>query len=130
MHRHTERTRARKCLASTVIGRSALGAMAGSAKRLNRRMGGRPRDLPPFGAGLFLRSLLTLQETPLGFQPDHVLALRISATFSEWPEAVVQRHQRTMDVLSSLPGVQAVAMSRGIPGTMSVVPMEFRLVGE
>jgi putative ABC transport system permease protein len=82
------------------------------------------------GAGVFLRGLLTLQETPLGFEPDHVLALRISASFSEPPEAVVQRHQRTMDALASLPGVRAVAMSHGVPGTTSVLPMEFRLVGE
>ena len=82
------------------------------------------------GAGIFLRSLAALQETPLGFDPDHVLTLRISASFDEHPEAVIQRHQRTMDVLSSLPGVRAVAMSRGAPGTMSVVPMEFRVAGE
>jgi putative ABC transport system permease protein len=82
------------------------------------------------GAGLFLRGLVNLQDTPLGFEPDHVLALRVSASFNEAPEAVVQRHQRTLDVLSSLPGVRTVAMSRGVPGTLSAVPIEFRLAGE
>jgi putative ABC transport system permease protein len=82
------------------------------------------------GAGLFLRSLLVLQETSLGFEPDHVLALRISASFNELPEAVVQRHQRTMDALSALPNVRAVAMSRGLPGAIAAPTVEFRLVGD
>ncbi len=82
------------------------------------------------GAGLFLRSLLTLQETPLGFQTDRVLALRVSASFSEPPEAVITRHQRTMEALSALPGVRAVAMSHGLPGRLAIVPNEFRLAGE
>lgn len=82
------------------------------------------------GAGLFLKGLLTLQGTPLGFEPDHVLTLRVSASFNESPESVMERHQRTMDALGVLPRVRAVAMSHGVPGTMTVAPVEFRLVGD
>jgi len=81
-------------------------------------------------AGLFLRSLLRLQEAPLGFRPDNVLTLRISASFSERAEAAVERHRRTLDVLSSLPGVGAVGMSAGLPATISLVPIESRIAGE
>jgi predicted permease len=82
------------------------------------------------GAGLFLRSLLRLQETPLGFRPDGVLALRMGASFNERPEATVQRHQRMLDAISSLPGAGAVAMSYGLPGVNPTRPREFEIVGE
>ena len=82
------------------------------------------------GAGLFLRSMLRLQEAPLGFQPENVLALRVSASFSESPEAVVQRHRRILDAISTVPGVSAVAMSTGLPAANATWPREFQLVGE
>jgi predicted permease len=82
------------------------------------------------GAGLFLRNLLRIQETSLGFQPDQILALRISASFSELPQAVVERHQRNMDALSALPGVVSVAISHGLPGTELLPAVDFRVLGE
>ena len=82
------------------------------------------------GAGLFLRSLVRLQETPLGFQPDHVLTLRVSASSSEPAGAVIQRHQRILDALSGLPGVTAAAMSTGLPGVNPTWPREFEIAGE
>jgi putative ABC transport system permease protein len=82
------------------------------------------------GAGLFMRTLLRVQQTNLGFQPDQILAVRISANFSEQPQAVVQRHQRTMDALSALPGVVSVAISHGLPGTEPLPVIDFRIVGE
>jgi len=82
------------------------------------------------GATLFLRGLLALQGTPIGFEPGDVLTLRVSASFNEPPDEVVQRHQRTMDALSALPGVRSVAMSHGIPGAIAATPAEFRLADE
>jgi predicted permease len=82
------------------------------------------------GAGLFLRSLMKLQEAPLGFHSDNVLALRVGGSFSERPDAVVQRHQRILDALSSLPGVTAVSMSTGLPGVNPTWPREFEIAGE
>jgi predicted permease len=82
------------------------------------------------GAGLFLRSLNRVQEAPLGFQPDHVLTLRVTASYGETPEAAVQRHQRTLEALSSLPGVTAAAMSSGLPGVNPAWPREFEIAGE
>jgi predicted permease len=82
------------------------------------------------GAGLFLRTLLHLEDTPLGFQADHVLAFRISSSFSEPPPAAAARHRRTLEALSELPGVIAVGMSSVLPGTAGVQPAEFRIDGE
>ena len=82
------------------------------------------------GAGLFVRTLTHLEETPLGFHPENVLALRVSATFTERPDAVVQRHQRMLDMLSSLPGVTAVSMTTGLPGVSTTWPREFVIAGE
>jgi predicted permease len=82
------------------------------------------------GSGLFLQSLLRLQQTSLGFQPDRVLTFRISATFSERPAAAAERHARTIEALSSLPGVQSVAMSQGLPGTIVGPPMEVQIAGQ
>jgi len=82
------------------------------------------------GAGLFLRSLVRLEDTPLGFQPERVLALRIGASFSETPAAAMQRHQRTMDALSRIPGATAVAMTTGLSGVNAAWPREFDIAGE
>jgi predicted permease len=82
------------------------------------------------GAGLFLRSLIRLQEAPLGFRPENVLTLRVGASYNERPDAAVQRHQRILDTLSALPGVTAVSMSSGLPGVHSTWPREFAIEGE
>jgi hypothetical protein len=82
------------------------------------------------GAGLLLQSLTRLQETPLGFHPGNVLALRINASFSEQPASTIARHQRTLDVLAAIPGVTSVAMSTGLPGVNTSWPREFQFAGE
>jgi predicted permease len=82
------------------------------------------------GAGLFVRSLLKLQETDLGFRPEKLLTFRVSASYSEIPAAALQRHHRTMEALAALPGVESVAMSTGPPGAGSPWPTEFRIQGE
>lgn len=81
-------------------------------------------------AGLFLKSLVRLQETPLGFRTDNVLTFRVSASFSEDADAVVQRHRRTLEALSLLEGTVNAAMSSGLPGTIAGTPLEFRIAGE
>jgi putative ABC transport system permease protein len=70
-----------------------------------------------------------LQQTSLGFQTDRVLTFRISASFSERPGAAAERHARTLETFSSLPEVQSVAMSVGLPGTVAGVPLELHIAG-
>lgn len=82
------------------------------------------------GAGLFLRSLMRLQETPLGFRADDVLTLRVSASYGEPPSATAPRHQQLMDALSALPGVSSAAVASSLPGVEAPWPGEFEIVGE
>jgi predicted permease len=82
------------------------------------------------GAGLFIQSLMRLQQTPLGFRPDGVLTLHIGASFGELPATTIMRHQRTLDALSGLPGVKSAAMSSGLPGVNTTWPREFQIAGE
>jgi putative ABC transport system permease protein len=108
-------------------------SMVGSRQRLPRVLVSAQLALATvllIGAGLFLRSLLRLQEAPLGFRPDSVLTLRVGASYNERPDAAVQRHQRILDTLSALPGVTAVSMSTGLPGVNQTWPREFAIEGE
>ena len=81
-------------------------------------------------AGLLFRSLLRLQDAPLGFTPENVLTLRVSASFSERADAVVQRQLRTLDALSVIPGVRAASMSTELPGADPAPPREVHILGE
>jgi putative ABC transport system permease protein len=120
--------------------RSGLGS---SMTQAGRSLVGRSQRLPRslvaaqlalatallIGAGLFLRSLNRLEEVPLGFHPENVLALRIGAAFNESPASAMERHRRTLDALASAPGVTAAAMSSGLPGVTETWPREFEIAG-
>lgn len=107
--------------------------VAGSRQRLPRFLVSAQLALATallIGAGLFMRSLMRLEEAPLGFRPENVLALRVGASFSEPPGAAIERHQRTLDALLSVPGVQSASMSTGLPGANPAWPREFQIGGE
>ena len=82
------------------------------------------------GAGLLLKSLLRLEQAPLGFRSADVLTLRVGASYKELPDATIQMHQRILDALSSIPGVSAAAMSSGLPGIDPTWQREFVIAGE
>ena len=83
------------------------------------------------GAGLLIRTLSRLGDVSLGFQPDGVLTLRVSGTWGEKNDIaqVERRFARTLDALRALPGVEAAAISAGMPGTGEDYPIEFSIVG-
>ncbi|MPY89994.1 MAG: FtsX-like permease family protein [Luteitalea sp.] len=92
-------------LAGSVI-RSGKGAVSRS-QRLPRILVGAQLALATVllvGAGLFLRTLMSLQEAPLGFRPDSVLTLRISfsSSFAEPPDAAVPRHPERRAIAAGL----------------------------
>jgi putative ABC transport system permease protein len=70
------------------------------------------------GSGLLIRSLARLGQVSLGFDPEHVLAFRISASWGETNDMakVRQRLNRTLEELSALPGVNSAALAIGLPG--------------
>jgi len=107
--------------------------MVGGRKRLPRILVAAQFALATallIGAGLSIRSLTKLQETPLGFHPERVLALRVGASFGEAPGTTIARHQRLLDALASVPGVTAVSVSSGLPGVDPAWPREFEIEGE
>ncbi len=83
------------------------------------------------GSGLLIRSLSRLGQVSLGFDPEHVLAFHVSASFSEKNDSrqIFQRLVRTLDATRTIPGVQATALShqhsrrgRRLPGRNSTSP--------
>jgi hypothetical protein len=83
------------------------------------------------GAGLFIRTLSRLGQVSLGFRPENVLTLHVSASFDEKRnmERVVERLYRTVEALGSMPGVEAAALSDTNPGAGQNYPLQFSIVG-
>ena len=68
------------------------------------------------GANLLTRSLLNLEDRPLGFEPDHVLLARINPRLAGYkPADVAVMYRRLYDRVSALPGVRAATIARYSP---------------
>jgi putative ABC transport system permease protein len=73
------------------------------------------------GSGLLIRSLARLGQTSLGFDPEHVLAFRMSASWGEtgnMPQ-LRQRLNRSLESLQTIPGVTSAALSIGLRNSTS-----------
>ena len=83
------------------------------------------------GANLLIRSLSHLGNVSLGFQPDHVLSLRISASWGETgnPAKVAQRLDKTLQVFRNTPGVESAAFLTGLPGSSEPYDQIFQIAG-
>ncbi len=65
------------------------------------------------GAGLFVRTLMQLTRTPLGFQPHNLLLFNVELPEKLYPKAAsTMLFQRLEERLSSVPGVQDVTLTR------------------
>ena len=69
------------------------------------------------GAGLMLRSLWALQNTPLGFQPANVMTMRVALPTEGYPSAeqVVASYERIVDKVRRVPGVVVAGAARALP---------------
>jgi putative ABC transport system permease protein len=69
------------------------------------------------GAGLLMKSFLNLQRADLGFNPDHVLTMRISLPEARYTEnAQIDNFYHTLlERVEHLPGVQYAGLTRGLP---------------
>lgn len=83
------------------------------------------------GSGLLIRSFAKLIDSSLGFDPQHVLAFRISASWGEQSNMarIRQRMYRTLDELGTIPGVTAAAITIGLPGDQDVYASQFHIAG-
>lgn len=81
------------------------------------------------GAGLLVRSLKQLSRVSPGFDPDHVLTLRISGNYGETTDQgkMHQRMKQTIDTLAAVSGVESTAISATVPGTARGFPMDIKL---
>jgi putative ABC transport system permease protein len=83
------------------------------------------------GAGLLLRSMQQLGLVDAGFDTGHVLTFQVSGSWAETTDmkSVVQRIDRTLDALRTIPGVEAASTSAMLPGVSSKYQMEFKIDG-
>jgi predicted permease len=62
------------------------------------------------GASLFVRTMQKLRAVDVGFSTQHLVTFGINPKLSGYaPERVAALHQRVIETLSSLPGIEAVA---------------------
>jgi putative ABC transport system permease protein len=82
------------------------------------------------GAGLLLRSFQELGRVAPGFDPTHILTFQISTSWGETADLkkLRQRTDRMLDALRSTPGVEAAAISVGVPGVPFKFQTELKLV--
>jgi len=69
------------------------------------------------GAGLLIKSFIRLRDVSAGFNPDQVLAARVSLPFAKYPqgEPPVQLLHQAVERLSLLPGVQSAGAVLSLP---------------
>lgn len=69
------------------------------------------------GAGLLIKSFIRLRDVSAGFNPDQVLAVRVSLPFAKYPqgEPRVQLLHQAVERLSLLPGVQSAGAVLSLP---------------
>ncbi|HYL78059.1 MAG TPA: ABC transporter permease [Bryobacteraceae bacterium] len=71
------------------------------------------------GAGLVAQNLWTLVATPMGFDPNHVLAMRLKLPTSRPQDAIDHKaglaFQEYLDRISAIPGVDSAATVTGPP---------------
>jgi putative ABC transport system permease protein len=81
------------------------------------------------GAGLLLRSFQALGRVSPGFDPNHVLTLRVSGNYGETSDQkkMYQRMKNTLEVLAAVPGVESAAISATLPGAARGFPMEIKV---
>jgi putative ABC transport system permease protein len=81
------------------------------------------------GAGLLLRSFQELGRVAGGFDPDHVLTFRISASWGETGnmKASGQTVKRILEAVAAVPGVESSAATFLLPGVPSTFPVELNV---
>jgi putative ABC transport system permease protein len=68
-------------------------------------------------AGLLLRSFWRLQDVNPGFNPDHLLTMRVNLSRSRYPQnpAAWGFYSQVLERTSALPGIESAAITSGVP---------------
>lgn len=69
------------------------------------------------GAGLMVRSILRIEQQPVGFRPDHLLTFGVRLPEARYarPEQQALFFQQALERIAAVPGVRAVATVRCLP---------------
>jgi putative ABC transport system permease protein len=69
------------------------------------------------GAGLMINSFMRLQQVNLGFDPNHLLTVRIPLPARKYPEAeqAINFHKELLRRVQTLPGIKSVSLSTDLP---------------
>ena len=83
------------------------------------------------GAGLFVRSLIGLQQVDLGFRPDRLLTASISPPRAAYPgtESVQDLFSRMLARAARLPGVESASMTSILPLSGMQINFNFQIAG-
>lgn len=66
------------------------------------------------GAGLFVRTLINLNRSHLGFNPDHILLFDLQAPTTRYPAMKsIALYRQLEEKLAAIPGVDSVSLSQG-----------------
>jgi len=82
------------------------------------------------GAGLLIETFRKLQQTQLGFNPDHVLTFEISFPWGSDPVRLHRFYSGVLDRLHTLPGVKTAGTISRLPLHTFSLPRTFWLEGE
>ena len=82
------------------------------------------------GAGLLIETFWKLQQTQLGFNPDHVLTFEISFPWGSDPIRLHRFYSAVLDRLHAIPGVKAAGTITRLPLHTFSLPRTFWLEGE
>jgi predicted permease len=74
------------------------------------------------GAGLLVRSFVRLQDVSPGFDPDHVISMRVGASGRNFEnrQAAIEFYRQMWDRVSAVPGVKIRGAVSSLPFTSSV----------
>jgi putative ABC transport system permease protein len=84
------------------------------------------------GAGLLIRSFLRLRDVNPGFQPDHLVAARISLPPTQYAQdpQIISFWQQFLERVQTLPGVQAAAITMSLPPNHLYLSNPFTVEGQ
>jgi putative ABC transport system permease protein len=79
------------------------------------------------GAGLMIRSFMSLEEAPTGFRPDHLLTVRVPLVnykYAPGPQSAAF-YRNVLERIQAIPGVRAVGMANNLPFTGFHTSLDF-----
>ena len=78
------------------------------------------------GAGLLVRTMINLAKVQSGYNTGRILAMSVTAVEGDWSDF----HERALERISALPGVQGAAFAWGVPLTGNNWPAHLEIEGQ